>query len=103
MLRLHQRRNTCAGGCTFFSAEQLANRTGVLCQIDLELMQSVEVSSHSLDSRCLQDTVVKGEHWKHHLALPIFFLVIKISAEMFQLQLFVQKFIKFDQGGGHHP
>ena len=101
MLRLHQRRNTCAGGCTFFSAEQLANRTGVLCQIDLELMQSVEV----LDSICLQDTVIKGEHWKHHnLALQIFFvLVIKISAEMFQLQFFVQKFIKFDQGGGHHP
>ena len=55
MLRLHQRRNTSAGGCTFFSAKQLANRTGVLCQMDLELMQSVAVSSHGLDSICLQD------------------------------------------------
>ena len=55
MLRLHQRRNTSAGGCTFFSAKQLANRTGVLCQMDLGLMQSVAVSSHSLDSICSQD------------------------------------------------
>lgn len=89
MLRLHQRRNTCAGGCTFFSAKQLANRTGVLCQMDLKLVQSVVVSSHSLDSMCLQAVIlIKGEHWKHQLTLQTLFFWSRY------LQKFIYRSIK---------